>query len=135
VNLIILDTQYITQNVRNQVLVKEQIKSCLNPICKKKFTKPILISNYSINPPDHYHGCPFCFSKIDPIIEQKIDTKESLIKNRFETEKVVSESLHESCPHYFGYLSQHYKDAIISMECLSCLKMSDCILKYKKETK
>ena len=117
------------------MLAEEEFKVCLNPVCKKKFNKSILISNYSVNPPDHYYGCPFCFSKVDSTIEQKIDKKEIVLENRFETEKVVSESLHESCPHYFGYLSQHYKDAIISMECLSCLKMSDCILKYKKETK
>ena len=96
-NLIILDTKYITINV-NQVLVEEQIKGCLNPICKKKFKESILISNYSVNPPDHYYGCPFCFSKVDSTIEQKIDKKEIVLENRFETEKVVSESLHERCP-------------------------------------
>ena len=117
------------------MLAEEEFKVCLNPVCKKKFNKSIFISNYSVNPPDHYYGCPFCFSKVDPITEQKIDTKEMLVENRSESKKINTESFHESCSHYFGYLSQHYNDAIISMECLSCLKMSDCILKYKKETK
>ena len=33
------------------------------------------------------------------------------------------------CPHYFGYLASGSNDALITKECLICLKLADCMLK------
>lgn len=118
------------------MLVEESLKVCSNPNCQKRFENLMLIYDHSKNPPDRYYGCPFCFFKLDPLTVQKLTTKEVFIEKPCEPKKITLEdNSKESCPHYFGYLCNHYKDSVISKECLLCSKMSGCILKGQQETK
>jgi len=38
------------------------------------------------------------------------------------------------CPHHFGYLASGSKDALITKECLICLKLADCMLKPDRKS-
>ena len=38
------------------------------------------------------------------------------------------EECHKECPYYFGYLSEHDKEAFFPEECLVCSRVVDCIL-------
>jgi hypothetical protein len=118
------------------VFVEKQLNICLNPNCKKEYENLIVISDYSKNPPDRYYGCPFCFFRLAPITIQKLTTNDVFFEKRCEPQKTSSEdNVQESCPHYFGYLSNQYKNTIISKECLLCSRMSGCMLKGLQETK
>ena len=117
------------------MLTKKTLNVCSNPNCQKKFENIILIYDHSKNPPDRYYGCPFCFFKLDPVTVQKLTINEVLIEETCEPMKNPPEDdVQESCPKYFGYLNNHYKDTVISKECLLCSRMSGCMLKGQQET-
>ena len=116
--------------------MEEALKVCSNPNCHKKFENLILISDYSKNPTNRYYGCPYCFFKLDTVNVQKLETNEILVEEAGKPQKITSEdNVQESCPHYFGYLCNHYKDTIISKQCLLCSRMSGCMLKGQQEIK
>ena len=112
------------------MIVEKQLNICSNPKCQKKFENLMLVSNYSKKPQDRYYGCPFCFFRMDPTTVQKSKIEEVQTKETYEPTKTPHENIvQESCPQYFGYLSNHYQATIISKECLLCSRMSDCMLK------
>ena len=118
------------------MLVEESLKVCSNSNCQKKFENLMLILNYSKSPIDRYYGCPYCFFKINSVNVQKLETNETLIEEACKSQKITSENnVHGRCLQYFGYLNNHYKDIILSKECLLCYRMSDCMLKGQQETK
>lgn len=116
------------------MLKKIQLNICPNPDCQKKFENLILVHDKSKEPAEIFYGCPYCFFKLDPTatnvlkkIEKMVEIKESYSSSKKE---IVS-----NCPHYFGYLSEHFRDSIIPKQCLECEKMSSCIINRNDEKK
>ena len=99
---------------------EQEIFICPNPKCKTFFENPILIFDRSKNPNEEFYGCPHCFSKVETSETISINKDQKIIK----AEKLGSIN---NCPKYFGYLANNYTKSIISIECLSCEKMTECV--------
>lgn len=107
-----------------------QLNSCPNPQCQKKFEKSIIVRDNSKMPPDMYYACPYCLLKLESIPTQVLEKDEIFLEESPESNwGHLENEVPAGCPHYFGYLFDHYKDAIISKECLTCPRMTDCTLK------
>ena len=50
--------------------------TCPNPECHRKVEDPIVVSDVSTMPVDHYYGCPYCLIKLDVISIQLLKEKE-----------------------------------------------------------
>lgn len=107
--------------------------------CGRRFEKPILVTNNSINPPQTYLGCPYCLSRIDvevpeaEKIEEKVEQTAKLVEIKKIIEKNAKkekkeESKEGACPYHFGYLKEKPKSSPIPEECLTCPKMLECML-------
>jgi len=105
---------------------------CPNPRCRRKVEEPVLLNSLSTTQVEQYYACPFCFTKLDvdvenaqPQREKEREEKEELtVKPPEKEEKGPSE-----CPQHFGYLASRPKNDPIPQECLTCLKIVDCMLK------
>ena len=63
--------------------------------CGREFTKPIIVTNKSVDPPQTYFGCPYCLSKIDvqlPEIE-KVEEKVEQASKLVEIKKLIEKTL------------------------------------------
>ena len=79
------------------------------PVFLARFFRPILV-----------RARPHCFSKVETSETISINKDQKIIK----AEKLGSIN---NCPKYFGYLANNYTKSIISIECLSCEKMTECV--------
>ena len=76
---------------------------------------------------EQYYACPFCFTKLDVDAENAQPQKEKeepTVKPPEKEEKGPS-----GCPQHFGYLANRPKNEPIPQECLTCLKIVNCMLK------
>ena len=106
-----------------------QINSCQNPKCQKEFENLIIVHDNSKMPIDNYYACPYCLVKLDSIATQETKEDKIFAEDNTEIKENPTENyVSPGCPHYLGYLLVHYNDAIISKECLSCPKLSECTL-------
>lgn len=109
--------------------------------CGREFTKPIIVTNKSVDPPQTYFGCPYCLSKIDvqlpeiEKVEEKVEQASKLVeikklieKNAKKTKKAEKKKEEGKCPYHFGYLKEKPKEMPIPEECLTCPKMLECML-------
>ena len=103
---------------------------CPNPNCQKKLEKIIIVYEDSTNTKFNF-ACSHCGFKLDPKTTRLLKKEEeTLIEEKTETKSMKQErEIPSGCPKYLGYLS--IKEAIILMECLSCLKMATCMLEKK----
>lgn len=109
-------------------MLKFETNYCPNPKCQKKLEKLIIIHENSTNNAKFYFACPHCRLKLDPKTTQLLKKEKKVIEEKTETEPVKSErEIPSGCPKYLGYLGVS-KDSIILMECLSCPKMTNCML-------
>jgi len=129
---------------------------CPNPKCYREIEEPILLNNLSTTPADQYYACPHCFIKLGADAENDEDiTQESthypplhLLFEKF-TGEILGPLIHQKkkekkeeypveppakkgagpsgCPHHFGYLASHPKNASIPEECLICPKILECM--------
>ena len=114
------------------MMKKVHLHLCPNPDCEKAFENLILINNKSEDLNEKFYGCPFCFLKLDPTVIGSLKKIEKIIEepeNNISIEDKVS-----NCPHYFGYLAQHFSNSIITKQCLDCKKMDSCIKNQKEDT-
>lgn len=139
-------------------LPEESVVSiCPNPKCRRNIEEPILLTNLSFTPPEHYDACPHCFAKLvsetminqeeandkqvatplkNTILEKDEEPSSPVVKK---VEKMVLASNEpkekkneKSCPQDFGYLADRPKDTPIPQECLLCPRMVDCMLNIKE---
>ena len=103
--------------------------SCSNPKCQKKFENFIIVHDNSRNPADIYYACPYCLLKLDPTATQVLKKDEIFVEENTEINgNHIENGVSTDCPYHFGYLFDHFKDTIVSKECLLCSRMSDCSL-------
>jgi hypothetical protein len=115
--------------------------ACSNPKCKKEFTDPITVYDFSSANMTTYVGCPYCLTAIDAAVDSdddegkqrleadgnKIDEVKSVITD---TDSESNEKPTQQCPKYFGYLSQRSKGEKTPEECMSCPKLVECMLNH-----
>jgi DNA-directed RNA polymerase subunit RPC12/RpoP len=91
--------------------------------CKKKFIKPLQLTDTSKILRETYYACPHCHSKIDIVVEEfhiiRVEKCEG-------GEKVLSTT---TCPHNFGYLKDLHENDEIPDECLLCPKILQCSIR------
>jgi len=63
--------------------------------------------------------------------EGSVERPEPLSPLPIEAEKTEfpEETRNSGCPHYFGYLREHPKNTPIPNECLTCVKIMECLSK------
>lgn len=118
------------------VLKKVKLSICSNPDCQRPFENLIIISDRSKNPYEKFYGCPNCFFKMDPTVTDSLKNIEKVI----ELEEPINggpleETIVSNCPKYFGYLADNIANSIISIKCLDCEKMGDCMRAQQREQK
>ena len=115
--------------VENKLPKQIQLYSCSNPNCQNNFENFIILHDKSKIPTDSYYACPYCFLKLDPTATQVSKKEESVEIETEINENHVETFVPIGCPHYLGYLLEHFKDSILSKECLLCSRMSECSIK------
>jgi hypothetical protein len=116
------------------MLKKIQLNICPNPSCQKTFENLIIIHDESKMPAEIFYGCPYCFFKLDPTATNVLKKMEKVIEVKISCNSSSKKETIPNCPHYFGYLFEHFSDSIIPKQCLECEKMSSCIIHCSNET-
>lgn len=114
------------------MMKKIQLHLCPNPECEKAFKDLILINNKSEDLSEKFYGCPFCFLKLDPTVIGSLKKIEKIIQEPDITPSIEEEM--SNCPHYFGYLFEHFSKSILTRQCLDCKKMDKCMKNQKEVT-
>lgn len=94
--------------------------------CGKSFEKPTVLTDSSTVPRQTYYACPYCMSKIDITVDNKM----KLVGVKTAEHPQVFDSP-AKCVHYFGFLDTLPKDDAIPDECLVCPKILQCSLKKR----
>jgi len=68
---------------------------------------------------------PTMFDEVEEETVEPIERQESVSPAPVEAEKTGV----QGCPHHFGYLVEHPKNTPIPDECLTCIKMLECLSK------
>ena len=94
--------------------------------CGKSFEKPTVLTDSSTVPRQTYYACPYCMSKIDITVDEKM----KLVGVKTAEHPQVFDSP-AKCVHYFGFLNTFSKDRTIPDECLVCPKILQCSLRKR----
>jgi hypothetical protein len=96
--------------------------------CGRAYEKPILAHIISAGQTQKYYACPRCMAKTPPttrtIQEIQYPTPIPPTKKATTAEKEAV----AGCANHFGYLRKRDKDKPIPEECLTCVKMVDCLM-------
>jgi len=92
--------------------------------CRKRFEKPIVLTDTTKILRETYYACPHCHSKIDVSVDK---IKGGLISIEATSNPV--EIAPANCKHYFGYLKFLDENAQIPDECAVCPKVMQCFVK------
>lgn len=91
--------------------------------CRKRFEKPIVLTDSTKILRETYYACPHCHSKVDLSVDKKKGTVSiEVTSNPVELAPV-------DCKHYFGYLKDQGEHTQIPDECAVCPKAMLCFVK------
>lgn len=98
--------------------------------CNEEFEAPlfaVVSSGYLI---EEYYACPRCLSKVGSVernktVETEEDEEEDEKIQEFKVEDKSEDTV--ACAHHIGYLKRRPKNTPIPEECLTCVKMIDCM--------
>ena len=68
---------------------------------------------------------PATYDDVEEETVESIERQETVSPAPVETEKTGV----QGCPHHFGYLGEHPKNTPIPNECLTCIKIMECLSK------
>jgi hypothetical protein len=68
---------------------------------------------------------PTMYNEVEEETLESIERQEPVSPVAVETEKTGV----QGCPHHFGYLGEHPKNTPIPNECLTCIKIMECLSK------
>jgi DNA-directed RNA polymerase subunit RPC12/RpoP len=98
--------------------------------CGEKFETALLAMVSSGYLTEEYSACPKCLSKVKGIERQKsVEVYEADEENKESLEMEVEDKMEEivDCTHHLGYLMRRPKSTPIPDECLTCMKMIECM--------
>jgi len=93
--------------------------------CRKRFEKPIVLTDTTKILRETYYACPHCHSKVDVSVDKKGAISMEVTCNPVEIAPV-------DCKHYFGYLKDLDERTQIPDECAVCPKVMQCFVKKSK---
>lgn len=99
--------------------------------CGRIFLNSIQLTNHSETPMETYNACPFCFAKQQDLRLEQSEVKISTNSESVETPlNTIDDSppKQTDCPHQLGYLKARPKNTPVPDDCLTCLKMIQCLL-------
>ena len=73
---------------------------------------------------------PTVFNEVEEETVEPIERQEPVSPAPVETGKTGKTGV-QGCPHYFGYLGKHPKHTPIPNECLTCIKIMECLSKVE----
>ena len=97
--------------------------------CGEEVETPLLAMISSGFLLEEYYACPKCLSKVGNVERKKNvevdEAKEEEKTLKAEVENTLEENV--ACAHNLGYLKRRPKNTPIPEECLTCIKMIDCM--------
>ena len=136
---------------------ESEVIICSNQKCNRTIDKIIVLRDLSITPTEQYDVCPHCFTKLNvhthatakkqkpsetrigeseshPLFDKILDAISNQSQKKDEKESSdkpikKDENTPLGCLKQFGYLSKRPKGTPIPSECMTCLKMVDCMLR------
>jgi len=94
--------------------------------CRKKFEKPIVLTDSTKIVRETYYACPHCFHRLDVIVDRE---KGSVVEIKMAGTYHQVEVAPAECKHYFGFLKNLSDDALIPDECAICSKIMQCFVR------
>jgi len=101
--------------------------------CGEQFVAPLLAMVFSESATEEYYACPKCLSKVAGLRKEPEVAEINNVKDNFlecATAEVPVKQKVEGpggCTHHLGYLKNRLKNTPIPEECLTCIKMIDCM--------
>jgi hypothetical protein len=95
--------------------------------CRKRFEKPIVLTDTTKILRETYYACPHCHCKLDVSVDKKSGDLISI-----EATSNPVDVAPANCKHYFGYLKVLEENAQIPDECAVCSKVMQCFIKKSK---
>jgi|SRR5271157_18348 len=97
--------------------------------CGVTFRNPILATISASGQTKTYYACPRCMTKVQSFETTQRERKEDNTARAPEQIKQTTDPRDSvKCQHFFGYLNKHRKDMPFPDECLTCVKMVECLL-------
>ena len=104
---------------------------CNNPGCGRTFAEQIKLNVLNKdNKPSTYDACPYCFSPIEELEEEKQEQSitDDVMPTKIDLPSRRKTQKPADCPHFLGYLSSRPKNADIPDGCLLCHDVTKCML-------
>lgn len=96
--------------------------------CERTFQRPIFATVSTSGQIQKYYACPRCMTKVNNIKAPESDREEITSTSMMEPKKLDAEFENMAkCKHFFGYLKKRQKETPIPEECLTCVKMFECL--------
>jgi len=92
--------------------------------CRKRFEKPLVLTDTTKVIRETYYACPHCHLKLD----LSVDKTSGGVISIEATSKPV-DIAPANCKHYFGYLKALDEKTEIPDECATCAKVVQCFVK------
>ena len=110
---------------------EKKILTCLNKVCGKVFSKPLLALNLQQNSKTTYAACPYCLTKITIIENENNGSQEGTFSDVEHFNGLPSQNKEKiiTCYHHIGYISERNQKEQIPDECLLCPEVVQCMHK------
>jgi len=97
--------------------------------CRKRFEKPIVLTDATKIVRETYYACPHCRCKLDLSVDKASGDVISI-----DTTSKPVDIAPSCCKHYFGYLKVLDENVQIPDECAVCPKVMQCFVKKSQGT-
>ncbi len=94
--------------------------------CGERYHEPFHATIRMKNSDQEYYACPRCLAKVGEItvMDEKEENAQPVTESNVLHDSAKSET---GCQHQLGYLRNRPKDTPIPDECLTCIKMVECL--------
>jgi hypothetical protein len=95
--------------------------------CGKTFQKPILATVLTSGQTKKHYACPRCMTQVQDFKPAEKREEKPTASTMEATKLTIEAENTESCTHFFGYLKKREKQIPMPEECLTCVKMVECL--------
>jgi hypothetical protein len=96
--------------------------------CGIAFQKPIFATVSVSGRTQTYYACPRCMAKVSNVKASTGEEEKKPVLSAEDKRLTAEPEVAVKCPHFFGYLRKHQKNTPFPDECLTCLRMVECML-------